>query len=142
MSYTTKQGGLIIGVLKDAGGAHMTPDDITQSLTARGSPVGRTTVYRQLDKLTERGLVRKFASADSRGACYQYVGDGCRNHYHLKCRACGGLLHVECEYLDKVAAHILSHHGFELNEELTVLYGLCRACRAKSEQGNRGNGCD
>ncbi|MCL2509277.1 MAG: transcriptional repressor [Oscillospiraceae bacterium] len=129
MDYSTKQSELIIDLLKSVGGAHLTADDITSRLSASNSPVGKTTVYRQLDKLTERGLVRKFTSSDRKSACYQYVGDGCRNHYHLKCRACGELAHLECGHLDTVAAHILSKHGFALNEEMTVLYGLCRDCR-------------
>ncbi len=134
MGYNTKQGEQIEGLLKATAGEHLTADEIVRRLAEGGNTVGKTTVYRWLDRLVGQGKARRFAGEKSESACYQYTGGAeCRNHYHLKCLGCGRLLHVNCEYLDRVAEHILEHHGFVLNEEKTVLYGVCVECRTKKE---------
>lgn len=139
MGYNTKQGDLILKLMEKSNGEHMTADSIVESLKNDGFAVGKSTVYRHLEKLTKEGVVKRFVMHDGESACFQYVGDGCaKNHYHLKCSVCGKLFHVDCEYLDKVADHIFKHHGFILNEESTVLYGTCADC-ARKEKKNEEN---
>lgn len=130
MQYNTKQKASITAILEKAGGAHITAEDISRALAEQGISVGKTTVYRQLERLTEQGIVRKFF-VDEGSACYQYVGEhgDCHNHYHFKCAVCGKLLHLECEFMDQVSDHIFEHHGFTISNEKTVLYGICADCR-------------
>ena len=133
MGYNTKQGDLILRLIRENGGRHLTAEDIVRRLADSGCAVGKSTVYRHLERLTREGTVRRFVLHDGESACYQFAGDGCCNHYHLKCSLCGRFLHVECEYLDKVSEHIYEHHGFTLSEENTVLYGLCADCAGKEK---------
>lgn len=136
-SYTTRQGELILSFLKKEPGRHFTVDDIIKSLAQSGKSVGKATVYRHLDKLIKLGRVRKYIVDEGSSACFEYIGEEhhCHEHYHLKCSYCGELLHVQCEYLDKVAEHVLGHHGFVISPEKTVLYGVCENCRrAKNEE--------
>lgn len=130
-TYTTKQGSQILELLKSEAGRHFTADEIIKTLSENGKSVGKATVYRHMDKLIRAGLVRKYLADGGGSACFAYVenSDKCHMHYHLKCSSCGKLLHVDCEYLDKVASHILGHHGFVISPEKTVLYGICEACR-------------
>lgn len=132
MQYNTKQKERVTAVLREANGAHLTAEQIAAAL----SPIGLSTVYRQLDRLTEQGVVRRFFVEEGVRACYQYVGEdgACRNHYHLKCSVCGALLHVECSVLDEMAQHVFVHHGFRVQPEKTVLYGVCAECRAGEAQ--------
>lgn len=130
-SYTTKQGELILSLLKNEPGRHFTADDIIKVLSDSGKSVGKATVYRHLDKLIKAGRVRKYIVDEGSSACFEYLGDNvsCHQHYHLKCSSCGQLLHVKCEYLDEVSSHIFEHHGFTVSPEKTVLYGVCEHCR-------------
>lgn len=127
--YRTKQRELIIEYMKNCPLPHITAGDILLHLRNEGASVGAATVYRQLDRMVESGQVRKFQL--SGGACYQYVGENenCREHFHLKCLGCGKLLHIDCDYLSTIAPHILEHHGFEVDNSKTVMYGLCGDCR-------------
>lgn len=129
MAYNTRQRELILGVLKSSN-SHLTAQDIIVKLNSSGLSVGSATVYRYLDKLVESGEVRKYIIEEGKSSCYQYIGNekDCTEHYHLKCSECGKLLHVECDYLDKVESHIFEHHGFSLNSSKTVLYGVCAEC--------------
>ena len=98
--YRTKQRELIISYLKSCPLPHITAGDIVLHLRAEGAKIGIATVYRQLERMVESGLVRS-----------------------------GELLHVDCSYLNALAPHILEHHGFEVDNSRTVMYGLCRRCR-------------
>ena len=140
--YKTRQRELIHGFLLAQGDRHLSVDEVVDYLRAQGSPVGKSTVYRYLDRLVEQGTVRKYFLEEGMGACYQYAGeDGhCRQHFHLKCIGCGRLIHVECDYLNELAEHVLDHHHFTIDPTKTVLYGMCEACMQKQSEGD--NKCE
>lgn len=129
-NYNTKQKELILGLLIKNSSRHFTAVDISHYLQSQGTPVGIATIYRYLDGLTEDGSVRKYIIDSKTGACYQYIGEKqkCKEHFHLKCVKCEKLFHVECDYLNELSGHILSHHGFCIDHTKTVLYGYCKDC--------------
>ena len=100
------------------------------ALRAAGTPIGTATLYRQLEKLEQAGLVRRYTLNDVAGTCYEYLPlDGhCDDHLHLKCEQCGTLVHLNCHQADGFQAHIKSEHGFSVNHTKTVLYGTCASC--------------
>lgn len=113
---------------------HLSAEDVAAHLRAQQLPVGRTTVYRTLDRLVEQGAVRRYYLGEGAGACYQFTGrEDCHEHFHLKCTGCGRLIHVECDYLGEVSKHVLEHHQFTIDNTKTVLYGLCADCAAKNQ---------
>lgn len=137
MTYKTKQSSEILSCLQSFGGNHITVQMILQYFTEQGKNIGVATVYRQLDKLEQEGIVRKFISDGKTGACYQLIGDDCletANHYHLKCEKCGALIHLHCDTLDSLEEHILADHGFSVNPLKTVFYGICKDCAGKNEK--------
>ncbi|MBE6836328.1 MAG: transcriptional repressor [Ruminococcaceae bacterium] len=134
MGYNTKQQDAILSVLKSTKGKHITADEIYLKLIHQGKAVGKTTIYRHLEKLTADGTVRRFATGDNSGACYQLSSSHCNEHYHLKCSECGKLIHVECDFLDELAKHLMTDHSFELDKCKTVLYGKCKDCREGKEE--------
>ncbi len=123
--YQTKQKKAIIDFLEAAEG-HLTAAQILTGLKEKGLSIGTATVYRQLEKLEESGLVRKFITEGS--ACYQLSRDDCENHFHLKCTRCGELFHIDCDFLLKLAPHIAEHHNFKVDNCRTVMYGTCEKC--------------
>lgn len=129
--YKTRQKELIMEFLQSSGDVHITIDQVADYLRGQGNSVGRTTIYRYLEKLASQGTLRKYFIEEGMGACYQYVADSsrCAQHFHLKCTRCGRLFHVECEELEALDGHLLEHHGFQVDHTKTVLYGLCEECR-------------
>lgn len=129
--YKTKQKEMIENAVKNSKQEHITVDSLVNTLESLGEKVGRTTVYRALERLNEEGIVRKYHTAGE-SACYQYVSDeDCYEHFHLKCEDCGKLIHIECDHIAQLGEHINEHHGFKVNKLKTVLYGLCEECAAK-----------
>ena len=60
----------------------------------------------------------------------------------LKCVRCGRIYHLDCHFMDEVRAHLMAEHGFTLQCEGSVLYGLCRSCAAnEAEDGQAAQTC-
>lgn len=132
-TYNTKQKSVILDFLKKNKGKHFTIDEIVSSLTEKGVSIGKTTVYRYMEKLTDDLCVRKYEISKNDSACYEYVGDSknnlCSSHYHLKCIKCSKLFHINCHILNTIDEHILNEHNFVVDNTKTVFYGLCQNCK-------------
>ena len=104
--------------------------NILEHLEAQGASPNPTTVYRYLDKLAGEQRIMKYVADKGERAVFQYVDEGrhCREHLHLKCVQCGRIYHLDCHFMDEVRAHLMAEHGFTLQCEGSVLYGLCRHC--------------
>ena len=128
--YNTKQKEKLLEYLIKNKNKHTNVQEISAFLSAEGKSVGVATIYRQLDKLVEQGIVRKYAFDGKTCACYQYIEDEeqCRSHFHLKCLSCGKLIHLDCEHLSELTRHIEEEHGFEIDYSQTVFYGRCSDC--------------
>ncbi len=135
--YKTKQRSEIIEHLETLKGQHVTAKSVHRALADAGSSIGAATVYRQLDKLVEEGVVRRYTLGNSEPACYEYVGEGkaCEHShcFHCLCTQCGKLYHMECEHLAGVAEHLSAGHGFTIDPQRTVFYGICESCAASNE---------
>ena len=132
-SYNTRQRSQVLDCLVSNKTKHMTADDISVWLKENGIVVGKTTVYRTLEKLVSEGKARKYISEEGKSACFQYVDQQghCEEHFHLKCMGCGKLIHVQCDYLAELERHVFEHHMFEVDNTKTVLYGVCGECRGE-----------
>lgn len=129
--YNTRQKDEILKVIAEFGTEHFTAADVVKRLSAKGVSVGQATVYRRIDALSERGVLRKYIVDGMTAACYQ-LSDAkisCHEHFHFKCAVCGRLIHVECDELAKIASHIASDHGFIVDFSKTVFYGTCDSCK-------------
>ena len=117
--------------LEQAPGRHITAGDVCEYFRQAGRPIGMATVYRQLEKMVDEGIVTKYSIDANTPACFEYLGthlneDTC---YHCKCQVCGKLIHMHCEELPELEKHILEHHGFAIDPIRTVFFGVCRECR-------------
>lgn len=131
-TYRTRQRMAILQYFKAHPHAHFTAEELCEALRAHGIAIGKSTVYRALDRFSEEGTVRRFTSSPGESACYQYAdtaSGGCRAHLHLKCNICGTLFHIECDRLRELTEHLGMQHSFTVDYAKTVLYGTCEPCR-------------
>ena len=132
VQYITRQRKIIEQYIVSMGDGHFTVDSLCAALLQNGETVGRTTVYRCVEKLKNEGKLRKYIQNAGESACYQYINDDhCHEHFHLKCEKCGSLIHMNCDEMNSLVEHIKSHHGFSLNPLKTVIYGICEDCALK-----------
>jgi Fur family ferric uptake transcriptional regulator len=132
--YNTKQKAELTAYLMSKAGEHVTVNDVCRHFEEKGRPIGVTTVYRQLDKMVEEGLVNKYNLDSKSSACYEYIDsehhmDGACSCYHCKCEKCGKLIHLHCKEIEELMKHIEGNHGFVINPKSTVFYGVCEDCK-------------
>lgn len=135
--YQTKQKARILSYFEAHPDRHFTAAELVQAMQTDGTPIGAATVYRQLERLEQGGLLRRYALDDRGSACWQYGGEEakagtCHSHFHLKCTMCGVLIHLDCDHLAEITAHVQRDHGFAIAAERTTFYGICRACQQSS----------
>jgi len=127
--YNTKQKTQILEYLVENKEKHITANDIINYFKSKNLNIGKATVYRQLDNLLNKNIIRKYIIEEGTASCYQYVQEGhCKEHYHLKCGKCGELFHLECTVISEIGKHLYNDHKFVLDPSKTVLYGKCELC--------------
>lgn len=129
-AYNTRQKEIILSFLRSTPDASFTASEIFRVLKASGAPVGLTTVYRQLEGLCDDGRVREIITSGGKGTRFQYLGTTAKTDaFFLKCERCGKMEGADCALLSKVVRHMAEEHGFRINTEKTVIYGLCINCK-------------
>ena len=114
--YQTKQMKQILAYLQTIEGTHVTAADVCSYFKEQGINVGTTTVYRNLEKMVEQGLVAKYNVDGTSSACFEYLG-------------AEKLIHLHCEDVVKLEQHLMDSHGFRMDPCRTVFYGICEECR-------------
>ena len=125
--YKTKQKDKILEIIEKQIG-EFTIKDIYDELQEQ---IGLTTIYRFVNKLIEDGRITKSIDKNN-NTYYQYL-EKCEaeNHFYLKCENCGNMLHIDCDCIEELSHHIEKNHKFKLNNEHTIINGLCKQCIKK-----------
>ncbi|WP_283134860.1 Fur family transcriptional regulator [Rhizohabitans arisaemae] len=100
--------------------------DIYASLRAEGAKVGLTTVYRQLQALTESGEVDMLRTDDGESVYRACATD--QHHHHLVCRKCGRTVEVEGPAVERWAEAVGLEHGFTDVTHTVEIFGTCGSC--------------
>lgn len=121
----TPQREMVLSVLHEVEG-FVTAEEIYERVGAITSSVDISTVYRTLELLQDFHLVASVDPGDGQRR-YELLGlHG--QHFHLVCLACGAIVGVEPEAIERFAAQMRDAHGFEIDLEHLSVPGLCRAC--------------
>ncbi len=139
--YSTVSHTTIMKYLADNKDKLVTVNDIDSFLQEKGIEVNVSTIYRFLNKLSDGGELIKYVASKGEMSTFQFIGDmthNCKEHLHLHCVRCGKIIHLECEFMKEISGHIMEHHGFTLQCESSVLYGVCNECRkAENNEKNK-----
>ena len=131
-NYKTKQREIMLAYLESRPGVHITAADVYDHFRAQGVTIGQSTVYRQLEKFVDDGILNKYVLESGSSACFEYVGMSVHKKnetcFHCKCEKCGKLIHLKCEELEEIGKHLYSEHKFKLDPLRTVFYGMCDDC--------------
>ena len=97
--YKTKQKDCLLNVLKEHKDSILSCDDIYMLLVKENKKIGIATLYRQLEKLVESGVIRKYKAEFTNKYLYQYIDKECQceDHLHMICLKCNKLFHLDCE---------------------------------------------
>lgn len=132
----THQRLLILSVLEQNSGRHMTAEDIYELVTEDYPEIGLATVYRTLQLLWDMQLVDRINLDDG---CVRYeIGhllkdETKHNHHHLICRKCNKVIPFDADLLDDLEQHIEATAGFHVLDHELKFYGVCRECMRKEQ---------
>lgn len=115
----------ILQVLTASGG-HVTADELVELVHEEAPGVGRMTVYRTLDLLSELGLIRPVYQGTG-AAHYVLMADG--HHHHLVCSVCHRVIEFDDCVLGEIERLIGNRYQFQVQSHLLELYGRCPNCQ-------------
>jgi Fur family ferric uptake transcriptional regulator len=107
---------------------HFTADDLLDAARRRHLGLGRATIFRALDVLTELGVVERI---DLPSGEHAFVACEAAHHHHVVCSSCGRAVWATDHGLERVAAAIGRETGYRIDTHRLELFGLCAECLAK-----------
>ena len=116
----THQRLLVLSVLEENSGSHMTAEDIYDLVSEDYPEIGLATVYRTLQLLWDMQLVDRIN-----------FGDAKHNHHHLICKRCNKVMPFDDDLLESLEDHIEKATGFHVLDHELKFYGLCKDCMKK-----------
>lgn len=115
--------------LLDAQDCAITAQEIDERLRASGRAVGRASVYRILEMLTDLRLVQRIDVGQG-VARYEPNQPGGEHHHHLVCDHCGTIAPFEDPTLEQAIERVSGRLQFDVGDHDVVLHGCCRDCGA------------
>ena len=89
--------------------------------------IGRATIFRTLEVLTELGVVERLELPSGE---HVYVGCAPIHHHHIVCSLCGRTAEIADAGLRTVVRDVARRTGFRVEGHRLELFGLCPACQA------------
>jgi Fur family ferric uptake transcriptional regulator len=106
----------------------LTALEIDERLRTEGRAVGRASVYRALEQLTELRLVARLEVGQD-AARYEAVHPSGEHHHHLVCDRCGRITPFEDRGLETAIDRLSRRVRFHVGDHDVVLHGACEKCR-------------
>ncbi|MBI3960006.1 MAG: transcriptional repressor [Chloroflexi bacterium] len=104
--------------------AHLTPALVLDEAKTHAPQIGRATVYRTLELLTELGVLRPIYLGD--GGVYFIRAEG--GHHHLVCTGCGQMVEFDECMAEEMIHDLQERFGFQIDSHLLEFHGRCPAC--------------
>ena len=106
---------------------HITADSLAELVHQSTPQVGRMTVYRTLELLSELGVIRPIYQGTG-AAHYILMADG--SHHHLICNRCHDVIEFDDCFADELEKLLAKKFGFQVTSHLLEMHGLCTNCVA------------
>lgn len=105
--------------------SHPTADDVYRMVRKRLPRVSLGTVYRNLEILSQNGLIRKLEMA---GTQRRYDATTA-NHYHIRCTACGRVEDLPMKPIPSLETGMRNTMGYAVTGHRLELEGICPRCK-------------
>ena len=120
----TRQRRLILEEL-DTPGRHPTADTVYQRVRLRIPNISLGTVYRNLEILSQTGLIRKLHI----GSGQKRFDGALHKHYHVRCVQCGRISDLPAGPFGDLEAAAGGNSGFDILGHELEFEGLCGQCK-------------
>jgi len=111
----------------------LTAQEIDDRLRGEGRSIGRASVYRILELLTELRLVQRIDVGQGVARYERHQPDG-DHHHHLVCDRCGRIAPFEDPALEQAIERVSRSLSFAVDDHDVVLHGACGDCRDEPQR--------
>lgn len=127
MNYS-KQREKILDILTN-NAVHPTAEQMLKFLEKEDSNVGITTLYRNLNQLSEAGVIKKIEGLDSSA----HFDHNTFEHYHFICEKCKRVFDIPSKVAPNLVKNTQSATGFDITDYDIVFHGICSECKKRKE---------
>lgn len=124
----TVQRGMVLDAVRKLQN-HPTADDVYTVIHQENPKVGKGTVYRNLNILSEAHEIRR---VEISGGADRFDHTLCE-HYHVLCVKCNALFDVDMEALPDLKKSIRDAHGVQFLDYDILFKGICPDCQDKED---------
>lgn len=109
---------------------HPTADMVYQAIKKDIPSISLGTIYRNLNSLSELGLIRKIVTPDDK-VSFDKKG---LPHNHIHCEKCHTLYDISDKEFNLIEENVLKETGHKLNSTNSIFVGICHNCLRKEEE--------
>lgn len=111
-------------------GGHCTSADVLDVVAQLDESIGRASVFRTLDLLTQLGIIRPTYVDTSMTPQYVMMPDG--HHHHVICTNCNQVIEFEDCGLSELTAKLETQFNLEITGHLLEFYAICEHCNPEN----------
>jgi len=108
-------------------GAHITADELYNSVKRKHPDIGFATIHRNLRLMCECGLADEIKIGNKKTRYEQKAGHG--HHDHLICTKCCKFIEVHDDKIERLQEKLAEANDFIPQRHKLEIYGLCRKCK-------------
>ena len=109
--------------------SHPTADWVYDKVREELPNISLGTVYRNLSRLTEAGLIQRLDVGDG----VDHFDAAVEPHYHLYCESCRRLLDLDLPYDTALNDRAEALHPVQVSRHSLVFHGLCGTCSGRND---------
>jgi Fur family transcriptional regulator, ferric uptake regulator len=112
------------------GRAHVTAQEVYESVGRKAPDMGFATVYRFLRTLCQHNFMTEVRMG---GLPARYEWANKRHHDHLSCVRCRKICEFENQEIENLQVKIASQMGFVLTNHILEMFGICKDCQGSNK---------
>lgn len=127
MNKYSRQRELILKTL-DQNRIHPSADTVYEMIKKKIPNISLATVYRNLNLLAEKGIIRRLEGVDGIYRYDAYIDE----HHHFVCKQCGNIYDIPGDAIPEIANAVTEKTGLTVESCDITLKGTCNKCITKN----------
>ena len=108
---------------------HPTAEELLKFLQKENSNIGITTLYRNLNQLTDAGIIKKIDGLEPSA----HFDHNTFEHYHFICEKCKRVFDIPSDVAPGLEKNAKVATGFDIKGHDIVFHGICSECKSRKE---------